>query len=383
MYQARLANLNDKYNIFQLVKESIHRQCFLNAPVNGFSDDYFHYLIQSEIENAKDNNGIYVVEDKKKKLVGAVSFYFTFPRNGYTFIRFFVGKNASEEEEYNIFQEVLDLCFNQLNYNKVNIELRTGQIKYSEVFRKSGFQLELHMKEHYYHNGGYEDVIKIGLTKEDFVNKVINEVSYGKRIFKKDKDYLLKTTLPANKHLLIGDKVDLTDFRPEDEEAIYEACKESDNMHFGSIASPGPTTMQHAKEMVQTNNDYLFFQSGMIFAIRDKVGKIVGMIGSSMIDHRNRNLMLSIEIYNTKERGKGYGSEAIRMFTDFAFLEMNMHRVYLGCFAFNSQAGYLYERLGFKPEGVNRAFVYRNGNYYNEQSFGIVKREWIKLRGYI
>ena len=93
--------------------------------------------------------------------------------------------------------------------------------------------------------------------------------------------------------------------------------------------------------------------------------------------------MISLEIFNSKERGRGYGSEAIRLFTDYAFLEMNMHRVYLGCFEFNNHAKYLYERLGFKSEGVNRAFVYRNGNYYNETSFGVVKKDWLTLRGYL
>jgi RimJ/RimL family protein N-acetyltransferase len=127
----------------------------------------------------------------------------------------------------------------------------------------------------------------------------------------------------------------------------------------------------------------MFFQKGVLFAIRNKEGRVVGIIGSSRIDNRNRNLMIGLEIYNTKERGKGYGSEAIRLFTDFAFLEMNMHRVYLGCFDFNSHAGYLYERLGFRPEGINRSFVYRNGNYYNEVAFGVVKKDWLMLRGYL
>lgn len=36
--------------------------------------------------------------------------------------------------------------------------------------------------------------------------------------------------------------------------------------------------------------------------------------------------------------GKGYGREALTLLLNYAFLEMNLHRVYLRVFSFNKKA---------------------------------------------
>lgn len=383
MYRVRLAGLGDKEAICNLIKNSDYRQCYRNAPVNGYTEDILLNNIQNEIEGVKDTSGLYVLENDTNEIMGACSFYFTFHRNGYTFIRFFIKNTIKETDELELFNKVLDLCFLSLNFNKVNIELKSSQLKYAEVYRKSGFIKELCLREHFYCNGAYEDIIHLGLTRESYLSKSTVEQSYGEENFVLDKDYLLQPDILPTKQLLIGEKVDLTALVNEDESLIYKACQSSDFMHYASIAATGPAQSQYAKVMVSSSNDYMTFKNGILLGIRNKEGDIVGIIGSSNIEHRNRNLMISLEIFNTTERGKGYGSEAIRMFTDFAFLEMNMHRVYLGCFEFNSHAGYLYERLGFKPEGMNKDFVYRNGKYYSEIAFGVIKTEWLGLRGYL
>lgn len=383
MYQIRLANLNDKDRILNLVKESMKRQCYMEAPEGGLSDDYIQNNVVRDMEGANHTKGMYVLENESKEMLGACSFYFTFHRNGYTFIRFFVKNNLSLAMEAEILNGILQFAFMELNYNKINLELKSSQLKYSEVFVKSGFRKELCYKEHFYSNGRYEDILHLGLTKEDYVNKISGEELAILESYTTDEDYLLKANILPTKQLLFGEKVDLTAFTAEDEAEIYEACKGSDYMQYSTIAAPKPANVKYAKALTGSESDYMFFQKGILLAIRNKAGKVVGIIGSSDIDNRNRHLMISLEIYNNMERGKGYGSEAIRLFTDFAFLEMNMHRVYLGCFDFNSHAGYLYERLGFQPEGTNRSFVYRNGNYYNETAFGVVKKDWFKIRGYL
>lgn len=382
MYQIRLANNADKEKILKITKDSLYRQCYHNAPVSGYSEDTLINMIQSEIEEAKDTNGLYVLEDEENEIIAACSFYVTFHRNGYTFLRFYTRNNISQAVEIKLLDKVLNLCFLDLNYNKINIELRFSQLQYGEVFRMSGFTQELCLREHFYSNGVYEGIIQLGLTRKDYRNKVICEKYYLNESYVVDDDYLLEPNIEPSKQLLKGENIDLTEFTTEDEPDLYEACKNSDFMHFASLSAPGPTSLSHGQELINHENNYMTFQKGILFAIRNKEGKVVGTIGSNMLDHRNRNLMIGLEIFNTKERGKGYGSEAIRLFTDYAFLEMNMHRVYLGCFEFNVHAGYLYERLGFKPEGINRDFVYRNGRYYNEKAFGVVKKDWLTLRGY-
>jgi len=157
----------------------------------------------------------------------------------------------------------------------------------------------------------------------------------------------------------------------------------SDDKNYASIAAAAPTNLDSILEYSQKENDLCFLNERISFGIKKKDGQIIGTIDADTIDHRNRSLMIGVTIYNPSERGKGYGREAIELLTDFAFLELNMHRVYLGYFAFNDDVGNLYEKIGFKLEGVNREFIYRNGNYYNENVMGILKKEWLALRNYI
>ena len=53
-------------------------------------------------------------------------------------------------------------------------------------------------------------------------------------------------------------------------------------------------------------------------------------------------------------RGRGYGSEAIRLLTDLAFDGMNLHRLYAFVLAFNPHAKRAFEKAGFRSEGVLR-----------------------------
>ena len=85
---------------------------------------------------------------------------------------------------------------------------------------------------------------------------------------------------------------------------------------------------------------------------------------------------LSIAIGDPAQRGKGYGYEALRLALAFAFHELNLHRLQLTVFSYNSNAIALYEKLGFQREGVYREFIQRDGRRYDMYLYGLLRREW-------
>ena len=85
---------------------------------------------------------------------------------------------------------------------------------------------------------------------------------------------------------------------------------------------------------------------------------------------------LSIGIGNPAQRGQGYGSEALQLLLGFAFGELNLRRVQLTVFSYNTGAIRLYERLGFQHEGVYREFLQRDGQLYDMLLYGLLRREW-------
>ncbi|MED4174038.1 GNAT family protein, partial [Halalkalibacterium halodurans] len=99
-------------------------------------------------------------------------------------------------------------------------------------------------------------------------------------------------------------------------------------------------------------------------------------INSTYIDYKNRNAECIIDIGEKTYWGKGYGFEALRLLLNYAFLEMNLHRVSLRVFSFNKKAIRLYEKLGFKHEGTSRQCLYRYGQWHDIVHMGILKDEY-------
>ena len=85
---------------------------------------------------------------------------------------------------------------------------------------------------------------------------------------------------------------------------------------------------------------------------------------------------LSIGIGDQADRGKGYGREALGLALRFAFGELNLHRVQLTVFEYNETAIALYEKLGFRREGVYREFMQRDGRRYDMYLYGLLRAEW-------
>lgn len=105
--------------------------------------------------------------------------------------------------------------------------------------------------------------------------------------------------------------------------------------------------------------------------------KAIGITSLINIDQKNRNAECIIDIGEKDYWGKGYGKEALKLLLDYAFLEMNLHRVSLRVFSFNEKAISLYSKIGFKREGVSRQSLFRNGQWHDIIHMGILQHEYV------
>jgi len=104
--------------------------------------------------------------------------------------------------------------------------------------------------------------------------------------------------------------------------------------------------------------------------------KPIGIVSLVHIDLKNRNAECIIDIGEKSYWGKGYGAEAMTLLLDYAFLEMNLHRVSLRVFSFNEKAIKLYEKLGFKHEGAARQSLFRGGAWHDIVHMGMLQKEY-------
>jgi RimJ/RimL family protein N-acetyltransferase len=80
-------------------------------------------------------------------------------------------------------------------------------------------------------------------------------------------------------------------------------------------------------------------------------------------------------IYAPTHRGRGFGTEAARLVLDHAFGELALHRVDLNVLEFNEGAMRLYERLGFRRDGVLRHTVLVGGDWLNDVRMSLLEDE--------
>lgn len=89
----------------------------------------------------------------------------------------------------------------------------------------------------------------------------------------------------------------------------------------------------------------------------------VGSVYLRDVDLVNSSAEYGIFIGEDAARGKGLGSETAKLFLNFAFDELDLHRVSLRVLSGNERAERSYEKAGFVREGVFRDMVKLDGTY--------------------
>jgi RimJ/RimL family protein N-acetyltransferase len=74
--------------------------------------------------------------------------------------------------------------------------------------------------------------------------------------------------------------------------------------------------------------------------------------------------------------GKGYGTEVCVALCRFGFERLNLNRIHLYTPVYNQRAVALYEKVGFKTEGVLRQDVFQDGQYYDAVVMGLLRQEF-------
>lgn len=174
--------------------------------------------------------------------------------------------------------------------------------------------------------------------------------------------------------LLTGNKVRLGAINGEDIDTIASWYANSDFLRYFDKIPVYPKSRQELSEWIRESQSC---NKSYSFAIRsiDK-DDMVGYIELSNIQWWNGVANLGIGIGETKHRGSGYGKEAMKLILDFAFEELNLHRIQLNVFSYNKGAISLYEKLGFSREGVYREFIHRDGQRWDMYLYGILRQEW-------
>ena len=106
--------------------------------------------------------------------------------------------------------------------------------------------------------------------------------------------------------------------------------------------------------------------------------RLIGSTGLHQIDFRNQSASFGIMIGEKSAWGNGYGTEATALVVRHAFKALHLNRVQLHVYAYNLRGIRVYEKVGFRREGVLRqAHVYA-GRFRDTVVMAILREEWEK-----
>jgi RimJ/RimL family protein N-acetyltransferase len=175
-------------------------------------------------------------------------------------------------------------------------------------------------------------------------------------------------------NLLVGVRVRLTALTPDDLPTIARWYQSAEFMRLLDARPAAPQTegalRQWLDDRQRSSGDY-------VFAVRPAgAEELLGFIEIDGIMWTHQVGWVSIAIGEPANQGQGYGTEALWLALQFAFQELNLHRVQLTVFAYNQRAIVVYEKLGFQREGVYREHLWRDGQRYDMYLYGLLRREW-------
>jgi RimJ/RimL family protein N-acetyltransferase len=120
------------------------------------------------------------------------------------------------------------------------------------------------------------------------------------------------------------------------------------------------------------------FEQQQAFAIETlEDRRTVGICDLEEIDPRARTAEFGIWI-GKPFWGRGYGTDATRTACRFGFRYMNLQRISLSVYATNEKAERVYERVGFRREGIARRGTFLGGRNVDVIEMGLLAGELVE-----
>ena len=177
--------------------------------------------------------------------------------------------------------------------------------------------------------------------------------------------------------MIKGKKVLLRLFVESDLEAYYRLTE--------NVADKGEFYPLHVHSLQKIKKE--FSESGWAekdkgsLLICDKEGRMIGDIG---FFKSSPNIITGYEIgyqiFNEKDYGKGYMSEALSLFSAYLFSIKPIERLGLLIIGENKGSIKVAQKCGYQHEGTLRRTVREHSHFFDYESFSLLKEESPSLR---
>lgn len=117
-------------------------------------------------------------------------------------------------------------------------------------------------------------------------------------------------------------------------------------------------------------------ETEFVWAILDESGHHIGFTEVDNINWRRRQATTGTLIGEKSAWRKGYGTDAMRVRTRFAFEILGLHRLASGVRIDNIASQRALEKIGYKHEGVARKAHFWGGRWYDILLYGMLDEDY-------
>jgi RimJ/RimL family protein N-acetyltransferase len=171
--------------------------------------------------------------------------------------------------------------------------------------------------------------------------------------------------------ILVVDVI-IREAEPSDAEGIIAYLQElAAEPDIGILFWPGEfdPSVEDERNFIQGHRD----ADNSILLVAEAGSQIVGVANCTGGSRKAMRHVGHIGITLHKDwRGQGIGTRMMRRLLEFATSSDVLSRIELEVYACNSRAIHIYEKLGFKQEGIRHRAYYRDGQYHDSIMMAIL-----------
>ncbi len=178
----------------------------------------------------------------------------------------------------------------------------------------------------------------------------------------------------------LGKRIMLREYRREDLPEMRKWVNDDAVTRFLSHTFLSTQTLPMTESFLDRVLDGRSLDYNFVIADRD-TENYIGQVDLINLNSLDRCAELGIVIGDSEYQSQGFGTEAIGLVLEFAFLRANLQRVELWVNADNARALRCYEKAGFVWEGCRRQCHFHEGRYIDLMLMGVLREEWLAARG--
>ena len=174
----------------------------------------------------------------------------------------------------------------------------------------------------------------------------------------------------AKDYRISGNQVYLRPITAADTDMVL-GWRNSDNVRENFIYRK-PITKQEHLDWLHNKVEIGLVHQFVVCSLADD--KPQGCVYLQHFEEENNKAESGIFLGDSMARGKGIGTEAVRLFVRYGFEQLGLHKIIARVLAYNEPSLRLHIRAGYEQEAYFREDVRINGNYEDVVLFGIIHR---------